>query len=179
MQTESLKRASFLFSVWALSIFQWLLLIWIVAFNISSVDKLCMITLYSFRKVNIIRHFNFLYFLFGSFQYFNGYPWFGFLRSIFPPPDKLAWSPTNHSTGHQMSRQGLYLPKKAYFGAKMASFWPNIILETTYQETTKPPRSHSFFGQAWHRMDQKGQYLALNDRNAYFWQNLAVVWPKS
>ena len=167
MQTESLKRASFLFSVWALSIFQWLLLIWIVAFNISSVDKLCMITLYSFRKVNIIRHFNFLYFLFGSFQYFNGYPWFGFLRSIFPPPDKLAWSPTNHSTGHQMSRQGLYLPKKAYFGAKMAVFWPNILIivggrkqkqKFWYTYIRKPP----------------GHLVRI-----FFWSSIAPNWSES
>ena len=27
-----------------------------------------------------------------------------------------------------MNRQGLYVPKKAYFGAKMAVFGPNILI---------------------------------------------------
>ena len=27
-----------------------------------------------------------------------------------------------------MSRQGLYVPKKAYFGAKMVVFGPNILI---------------------------------------------------
>ena len=35
---------------------------------------------------------------------------------------------TNQPTGHQISRQGLYVPKKAYFGAKMAVFGPNILI---------------------------------------------------
>ena len=35
----------------------------------------------------------------------------------------------NHQpTGHQMSRQGLYVPKVAYFGAKMAVFGPHILI---------------------------------------------------
>ena len=35
--------------------------------------------------------------------------------------------PTNQPTGHQISWQGLYVPKKAYFGAKLAVFGPNIL----------------------------------------------------
>ena len=38
--------------------------------------------------------------------------------------------PTNQPTGHQMSWQGLYMHKKAYFGAKMAVFLakrPNYV----------------------------------------------------
>ena len=31
-------------------------------------------------------------------------------------------------TVYQMSRQGLYVPKKAYFGTKMAVFGPNILI---------------------------------------------------
>ena len=55
-----------------------------------------------------------------------------------------------------MSQQGLYVPKKAYFGAKIAVFGPNIIitfegakvLVYTYQETNEAPRSHCFIGSA-------------------------------
>ena len=36
-----------------------------------------------------------------------------------------------------------------------------------------------FIGRAWHQMDQKGQYLALNDQSAYFGPNLAVFGRKS
>ena len=36
--------------------------------------------------------------------------------------------PTNPRKGHQMSQQGLYVPKKSYFGAKMALFGPTNIL---------------------------------------------------
>ena len=38
-----------------------------------------------------------------------------------------AQTTTNQPTGHQMSQQGLQVPKKAYFGAKMAVFGPNIL----------------------------------------------------
>ena len=33
-----------------------------------------------------------------------------------------AQPPTNRPTGHQMSQQGLYVPKKAYFGAEFLFF---------------------------------------------------------
>ena len=35
---------------------------------------------------------------------------------------------TNQPTWHQISRQGLYVTKKAYFGAKMAVFGPHILI---------------------------------------------------
>ena len=51
--------------------------------------------------------------------------------------------PTNQPKGHHMSQQGLYVLKKAYFGAKMAFFGPNILIilggsksSGTYQKTT-------------------------------------------
>ena len=42
--------------------------------------------------------------------------------------DRAPQPPTNQQTGHQVSRQSLYVPKKAYFGAKMAVFGPNILI---------------------------------------------------
>ena len=36
--------------------------------------------------------------------------------------------PTNQPKRHQMSRQGLHVPKKAYIGAKMAVFRPNLLI---------------------------------------------------
>ena len=36
--------------------------------------------------------------------------------------------PTNQQTGHQMSRQGQFVPKKAYFGTKMAVLGLNILI---------------------------------------------------
>ena len=66
--------------------------------------------------------------------------------------------PTNQPTGHQMSRQGLYVPKKAYFGAKMAVFGPNIliILGGSKSSGTHISENHLrtsfalFFCRAWH-----------------------------
>ena len=34
--------------------------------------------------------------------------------------------PSNQPTGHQMSQQGLYVPKKAYFGPNLAVFGPKV-----------------------------------------------------
>ena len=46
-------------------------------------------------------------------------------RAPQPPTNK----PTGHQApGHQMNRQGLYVPRKAYFGAKMSVFGPNILM---------------------------------------------------
>ena len=78
--------------------------------------------------------------------------------------------PTNQPTGHQMSRQGLYVPKKAYFGAKMAVFGPNIliilggakVLVSNYQ----PPHSLFFFGRA---RDQMGKNPNCFGREQKFW----------
>ena len=75
--------------------------------------------------------------------------------------------PTNQPTGHQISRQGLYVPKKAYSGAKMAVFGPNIliILGGSKSSGTYISENHLgtslalFFGRAWHQMDQKGHIL--------------------
>ena len=75
-----------------------------------------------------------------------------------------------------MSRPGLYVPKKAYFGAKMAGFG-SIILSilrgskssSTHQKVTYAPRSILSFGRAWHQIDEKGQYLAKNDQICIFW----------
>ena len=36
--------------------------------------------------------------------------------------------PTDQPTAHQMSRQGLHVPKKAYFEAKIAVFGPNFLI---------------------------------------------------
>ena len=84
--------------------------------------------------------------------------------------------PINQPIGHQMSRPGLYVPKKAYFGAKMAGFG-SIILSilrgskssSTHQKVTYAPRSILSFGRAWHQIDEKGQYLAKNDQICIFW----------
>ena len=53
-----------------------------------------------------------------------------------------------------------------------------IFLVHIYKKTTEAPRSYCFIGQAWHQMDQIGQYLPQNDKNAYFGPNLAVFGPK-
>ena len=37
--------------------------------------------------------------------------------------------PTKQPAGHLISQQGLYVPNKAYFGAKMAVFGPNILIQ--------------------------------------------------
>ena len=71
---------------------------------------------------------------------------------------------TNQPTGHQISRQGLYVPKKAYFGAKIAVFGPTYSL---YLD-----------GRAWHLMDHIGQYLAQNDQKcilAFFGPNILII----
>ena len=100
------------------------------------------------------------------------------------------YSPTtataNQPTGHQMSQQGLYVSKKAYFGAKMAVFGPNIliILRGGKSSGTHISENHLgasfvlFFGRAWHQRDQKGQYLAQNDQKSQFLAKFGSVLTK-
>ena len=85
--------------------------------------------------------------------------------------------PINQPTGHKMSRQGLHVPKNAYFRAKMSRFWanhPNYFgreQKLWNPHIRKPPRhnvSIIFFGRAWHHMNQNGQYLAQNDQKYIF-----------
>ena len=62
-----------------------------------------------------------------------------------------------------MNRQGLYVPKKAYFGAEMAIFGPNIliILGGSKSSGKHIPENHLdtlfalFFGRAWNQMGEK------------------------
>ena len=83
-----------------------------------------------------------------------------------------------------MSQQGLYVPKKAYLGAKMAVFGPNIliILGGSKSSDTHISENHLgtlfalLFGQAWHQMDQKGQYLAQNDQKCIFLAKFGRFW---
>ena len=85
--------------------------------------------------------------------------------------------PTNQPKGHQMSQQGLYVPEKSYFGAKIAPFGPNIIIilggsksfGTNISENHLGTSFALFCGLAWHQMGQKGQYLAQNNQKCIFW----------
>ena len=70
------------------------------------------------------------------------------------------------------------MPKKAYFGTKMAVLGPNILIILGRSKrfgthiTEKPPRHLVrifFFGRAWDQMT----------KNAYFGPNLAVFGPKA
>ena len=88
---------------------------------------------------------------------------------------------TNQQTGFQMSRQGLYLSSNGH----KCLYWdnngrprakhPNFSIGSKYFGTHisgKPPRHLPhlhFFGQAWHQMGQKGQYLAQNDEKCQMW----------
>ena len=86
-----------------------------------------------------------------------------------------------------MSRQGLNVRKKTYFGTEIAVFGPNIqfILGgiessgTHISENHLAPRSHCFFGRAWHQMDQQGQSLAQNDQKCIFWAKFDRFWTKN
>ena len=53
--------------------------------------------------------------------------------------------PTNQPTGHQMSRQGLYVPEKVFWGAEIKFFCEGAkVVVHTYQKTTEAPCSHCF-----------------------------------
>ena len=85
----------------------------------------------------------------------------------------------NHQPTNQMSRQGLYVPKKAYFGAKMVVFGPKYFgreQKFWFTHIGKPLRPNCFLDG--HGIDQIGQYLAQNDQNAYSGQNLVILGPK-
>ena len=68
------------------------------------------------------------------------------------------------------SARPIHVPRKAYLGAKMAVFGPNILIilggqKFWYPHIRKPPRHlvHIvFFGREWHIMDQ----IKTNDRSA-------------
>ena len=50
--------------------------------------------------------------------------------------------PTNQSTMHQMNQQGLYVPKKAYFGKNLAGFWGDR--EKIWYPHIREPMRHFF-----------------------------------
>ena len=77
--------------------------------------------------------------------------------------------PTNQPTGHQMSRKGLYVPKKAYFWEKWP-FWakyPNYFMKEQkfrYPLIRKPLR-HIVC-------------IVLSDGHGSKWIRKANIWPK-
>ena len=76
-----------------------------------------------------------------------------------------------------MRRLGLYVPKKACFGAKMAVFGPITLIilwgskssGTHISENHWGTCSHCFIGRAWHQMDHIGQYLGEDDQKCISW----------
>ena len=95
-----------------------------------------------------------------------------FWPSLESPLAKILQSPTNQPTGHQMSRQSLFVPKNAYFAAKMAVFGPIIliILGGSKSSGTHISENHLgavlalFVSRAWHHMAQKYIFWVLIGR---------------
>ena len=85
----------------------------------------------------------------------------------------------NHRpTGHQMSRQGLYVPKKAYFGPKILIFTGGSKSFGTHV-TEKPPwHLVQCSLLAWDQMGQRCQCLALNDHKYIIWAKSGCFWAK-
>ena len=84
---------------------------------------------------------------------------------------------TNQPTRHRMSRQGLYVPTKAYFE-------PNILIILAGRKSfdiqiseNHLSTSFTFFCQAGHQMDRKASTWPIMTRNACFGPNLAVFGP--
>ena len=82
-----------------------------------------------------------------------------------------------------MSRQGLYVTKKAFFWAKMAVFRPNIgkgakDLVPTYQKTTQAPRRFVFLVGHGKKWIKKANIWPKMAKKAYFGPSLAVFGPK-
>ena len=67
--------------------------------------------------------------------------------------------PTNQSTGHQMSRKGLYVPKKAYFGPKILIFQGGSKSFGTHI-SERPPR-HLVRIVFWSGIGQNVQKMAI------------------
>ena len=90
-------------------------------------------------------------------------------RAPQPPTNK----PTGHqATGHQKNQQGLYVPRKAYFGPNLVVFGPkNLIILTGGSQSCGTPITENhlgtlfalFFGRTWDQVDHIGQYLTQND----------------
>ena len=83
--------------------------------------------------------------------------------------------PTNRAP-NEPAMPIIYVPKKAYFGQKLAVFGPKILIFTG---GSKAPCSHCFFGRAWDEMGNKCQYLAQNDQKWIFWTNFGRFWAKN
>ena len=100
----------------------------------------------------------------------------------------LAPQPPTNRAPNEPKAYMWYVPEKAYFGANMAVFRPNIlfflqeeakVLVHTYHKANEAPRSHCFIGWAWHQMDQIGQYLAQNDQKCIFGAKFGRFWAKT
>ena len=78
-----------------------------------------------------------------------------------------------------MNRQGLNVPKKAYFGPNLAFFGQKIIIFTGKAKVLVPAQRKNhlgtlftlFFGRAWDQMGQKCRYLAKKNLAKFsrFW----------
>ena len=74
--------------------------------------------------------------------------------------------PTRQPNGH-------FWAKRSYYLGREQKFW--------YSHIRKPPWNLVrivFFGQTWHQLDQKGQYLAKNDQKCIFWAKFCRFWAK-
>ena len=78
--------------------------------------------------------------------------WIAVLRDTARAPQP----PTRQPNGH-------FWAKRSYYLGREQKFW--------YSHIRKPPWNLVrivFFGQTWHQLDQKGQYLAKNDQYCIF-----------
>ena len=91
---------------------------------------------------------------------------------------------TNPPTGHQMNRQGLYLPKKACFGQNLAVIGPKILMFTGGSKsfvthiTEKPPRHFvqiCFLVGHGIKWAKNANIWPKMTENAYFGPNLAIL----